>query len=289
MSAISVLNLSKTYKGKRGAKVNALSNLTLEIEKGEVFGFLGPNGAGKSTTIKTLMGLIRPTSGTASIMGQDISSPEARKQVGFLPENPAFYDYLSAEEYLEFVGRVFSMKASELKGRSESVLKRLQLWDARKRPLRGYSKGMVQRLGLAQVLIHDPDVYILDEPMSGLDPLGRTLVKEIIKELRERDKTVFFSTHILDDVEKICDRFAIILKGEVQFLGEVEDIFLGGISGYQVRSRNSEDGFIKDLVVTKEELDVVLTQMRKTGEDVLLIEPKRRNLEDFFLEIVKRD
>jgi len=191
MVALELQNLCKRFTGKKHQSVEALKDISLTIGQGEVFGFLGPNGAGKSTTIKCLMGLIRPTSGTASIMGEAAGSEAARARVGFLPENPAFYDYLSAEEYLLFVGRVFRMQESLLARRTEEALKKLELWDARKRPIRSYSKGMVQRVGLAQVLIHDPDLYILDEPMSGLDPLGRALVKEIILDLKQRGKSVF--------------------------------------------------------------------------------------------------
>jgi len=202
MQAIEITELCKVFKGKKGAVVEALKGISLSVGQGEVFGFLGPNGAGKSTTIKCLMGLLKPTFGSASIMGRPISDPAARQAVGYLPENPAFYEYLTAEEYLLFVGRVFKMPEALLARRTEEMLKLLELWDARRRQMRGYSKGMVQRLGLAQTLIHDPDVYILDEPMSGLDPIGRALVKEIILDLKKRGKCVFFSTHITDDVER---------------------------------------------------------------------------------------
>ncbi len=288
MDAISINKLHKIYRGKRWVRVDALRGISLTVKPGEVFGFLGPNGAGKSTTIKCLLGLISASGGTATIDGEQIGSKAARNKVGFLPENPAFYDFLTAQEYLDFVGKVCGMNKPRLAERSEQVLKKLELWDARKRQMRSFSKGMVQRLGLAQALLHEPDIYIFDEPMSGLDPLGRALVKELILELKSAGKTVFFSTHILDDVEKICDRVAIILKGEVKFLGNVEDILLDGISGYQVRSRNPETGAVNDITVVKEELDVALNRMRETGEDVLLVEPKRHNLEDFFLEIVKK-
>jgi len=289
MSAISIHSLSKTYKGKRGAKVVALKNLDLEIEQGEIFGFLGPNGAGKSTTIKTLMGLIRPTSGDAKIMGKDISSPDARRHVGFLPENPAFYDYLSATEYLNFVGRTFSMDASQLEKKSEEVLKLLDLWDARKRLLRSYSKGMVQRVGLAQALLHDPDVYILDEPMSGLDPIGRTLVKEIIMDLKGRGKSVFFSTHITSDVESVCDRVGVIVKGEMKCVRRVDEIAVGGITGYEVRYVPVGSDTPVIVQVTKDELSARLSELQATGSNVLVVEPVRKNLEEFFVDIVRQE
>ncbi|WP_277058813.1 ABC transporter ATP-binding protein [Trichlorobacter lovleyi] len=285
MYALDMQDLSKSFKGKKRQTVEALKGLTLSIEQGEVFGFLGPNGAGKSTTIKCLMGLIRPTSGTASIMGEAIGTEASRRNVGYLPENPAFYDYLTAEEYLQFVGKTFKMPDALLTRRSAEVLKQLELWEARKRPIRGYSKGMVQRVGLAQVLIHDPDVYILDEPMSGLDPIGRALVKEIIVDLKKRGKSVFFSTHITDDVEKVCDRVGILLHGELKLVDRVDAIMSRGIVGYQVRLKDA-DGAVLDEEVPKELLDRFLTEQVATGREIVLVEPRRKNLEDFFLSLV---
>lgn len=288
MKSIEIAGLQKTFRGKKGTRVEALKGISFAVEPGEVFGFLGPNGAGKSTTIKCLMGLIRPTGGTATIMGDAAGTVESRRHVGYLPENPSFYDYLSAEEYLAFVGRSFKMPAAELARRSEEVLKRLELWEARKRLIRGYSKGMVQRVGLAQTLLHDPDIYILDEPMSGLDPLGRALVKQIMGELRQAGKTVFFSTHIIDDVEKVCDRVAIILKGELHYLDRVDKIMHEGITGYQVRIRRQRDGEIADCEVAREALTEFLDERKTCGDEVLLVEPRRRHLEDFFLAMVEK-
>jgi len=285
MYALYMQGLSKSFKGKKRQTVEALKGVSLSIEQGEVFGFLGPNGAGKSTTIKCLMGLIRPTSGTASIMGEAIGSEASRRNVGYLPENPAFYDYLTADEYLQFVGKTFKMPDALLTRRSAEVLKQLELWDARKRPIRGYSKGMVQRVGLAQVLIHDPDVYILDEPMSGLDPIGRALVKEIIVDLKKRGKSVFFSTHITDDVEKVCDRVGILLHGELKMVDRVDAIMSRGIVGYQVRLKDA-DGTVLDEEVPKELLDRFLAEQVARGREIVLVEPRRKNLEDFFLSLV---
>lgn len=287
MNALEIQNLSKTFTGKKFERVEALKNLSLTIESGEIFGFLGPNGAGKSTTIKTIMGLIRPSSGTASIMGHETGSPLARKQVGYLPENPAFYDFLSADEYLDFVGNVFGMDKKLLCRRKNEVLALLELTDARKRPMRGYSKGMVQRLGLAQVLLHEPDVYILDEPMSGLDPLGRALVKEIIIGLKEQGKCVFFSTHITADVESVCDRVGIILKGKLTRTDRVDDIMTMGIRGYHVRVRDKESGLTAEYHVEKEQLTSFLADKQGAGHNIMLVEPQRNNLEEFFLQIVK--
>ena len=301
MNAIEISGLCKQFRGKRRTKVDALKNLDLQIEAGEVFGFLGPNGAGKSTTIKLVMGLLRPTSGTARIMGVDSALPDSRRKVGFLPENPAFYDYLSAEEYIVFVGSQFGMDSSLLKRRSEEVLKRLDLWDARKRPMRGYSKGMVQRVGLAQALVHDPDVYILDEPMSGLDPIGRALVKDIILDLKKRGKSVFFSTHITDDVEKICDRVGVIVKGSLVAIDRVENILRSGLEGYLVHLQLLEadsgsfagleavrrTGTISEFYVPCKAFNAFMGEVNRHGFEVVLVETRRRDLEDFFLSLVR--
>ena len=285
MNAIEITGLCKQFTGKRMTKVDALKGLDLTIASGEVFGFLGPNGAGKSTTIKLVMGLLRPTSGTAQIMGMDASQAESRRNVGFLPENPAFYDYLSAEEYIAFVGSQFRMDKSLLVERSEEVLKRLELWEARKRPMRGYSKGMVQRVGLAQALVHDPDVYILDEPMSGLDPIGRALVKDIIIDLKVRGKCVFFSTHITDDIEKVCDRVGVINKGELLVVDRVETILQRGVEGYNVFIVNTA-GNKEELFVEKTGLQEFIEKSVMNRQSIEKIEPRRKDMEAFFLEIV---
>ncbi|HXE95486.1 MAG TPA: ABC transporter ATP-binding protein [Dongiaceae bacterium] len=287
MPAIEITKLSKTFKGRKGHVVEALHEISLSVGPGEVFGFLGPNGAGKSTTIKCLMGLLQPSSGEASIMGKAISDADARKTVGYLPENPAFYDYLSAEEYLHFVGRAFRMPEALLARRTEDTLKLLELWDARNRLMRGYSKGMVQRVGLAQTLIHEPDVYILDEPMSGLDPIGRALVKEIIIDLKKRGKCVFFSTHITDDVEKVCDRVGVINKGQLLVVDSVERILERGVKGYTVLV-SSPDGQSEEVFIEKASLQSFIQQ--SIGKQQLLekIEPLRKDMEAFFLEIVSK-
>lgn len=289
MNAIETVGLSKVFHSRKTGKVAALKNLSLSIGAGEVFGFLGPNGAGKSTTIKILMGLIRPTSGSAMIAGRDISFSDSRVKVGYLPENPAFYDFLSAEEYLRFVGRSFRMSEDAICSGSENALKMLELWESRKRLIRSYSKGMVQRVGLAQVLLHDPEVYILDEPMSGLDPLGRSLVKDIIVDLKRRGKTVFFSTHITADVESVCDRVGVIVKGEMKCVRKVEEITVGGITGYEVRHVMADSEIPVIMQVTKDELSVRLSELQATGSNVLVVEPVRKNLEEFFVDIVRQE
>jgi ABC-2 type transport system ATP-binding protein len=285
MHVIDMNGLGKVYRGKKGARVEALQSLSLQIAQGEVFGFLGPNGAGKSTTIKILMGLILQTEGSANIMGVDVSESEARRYVGYLPENPSFFDFLSAEEYLRFVGKSFGMQADLIQQKSEEVLRLLDLWDARKRQVRGYSKGMVQRLGLAQTLIHDPQVYILDEPMSGLDPIGRALVKDIIRELRLRGKTVFFSTHITADVEAVCDRVSVINKGRLQVTDHVAAILNRGVEGYAVQLAYS-DGRCEEVVVAQDVLQSFIESAVSKGIAIERIEPQRKDMEAFFLEIV---
>ncbi|MEZ4467203.1 MAG: ABC transporter ATP-binding protein [bacterium] len=205
-------------------RVEAVRGVSLRVEPGEIFGFLGPNGAGKTTTIKMLMGLIRPTSGTASILGRPLGDREARARLGFLPEHPYFYDYLKPIEFLDFYGRLFRIDARERRRRAEALVDRVGLRHAVNRPLRKFSKGMVQRIGIAQALINDPDLVVLDEPMSGLDPMGRKDVRDLIFALKEQGKTVFFSSHILQDVEALCDRVAIMARGRLRSIGPLHTL-----------------------------------------------------------------
>jgi ABC-2 type transport system ATP-binding protein len=288
MNAIEITNLSKAFKGKKGAVVAALKDVSLDIPAGEVFGFLGPNGAGKSTTIKTLMGLIIPTSGEAKIMGKDVKSHLSRQHVGYLPENPAFYEYLSALEYLSFVGAAFRMPEELIRRRSDDVLSLLDLREAARRPIRSYSKGMVQRLGLAQALLHDPEVYILDEPMSGLDPIGRALVKNIILDLKRRGKSVFFSTHITADVETVCDRVGIIFKGELKSVEQVQVLLSQGISRYRIHVvKEGGRAPAQEVYVQADRLSAFIAHAQARGAEIRLVEPERKDLEQFFLDIVK--
>ena len=242
---IEISDVSKVFReGVRGKRVQALDVLSLKVERGEVFGFLGPNGSGKSTTIKILLNLIRPDTGYAQILGKDVSDAKVRDMVGYLPENPYFYDYLSAEELLWFGGRASGVKKHLLKARIPRILEQVGLLEARKRHLRTYSKGMVQRAGLALALVHDPEVVILDEPMSGLDPMGRKMVGDLILELKEQGKTVFFSSHILNDIERFSDRIGIVASGCLRLSGNlcevvppgetIEDVFLRTIAAADV-------------------------------------------------------
>ncbi len=238
---ITIHGISKEFKeGITGKRVRAIEVLDLEIMRGEVFGFLGPNGAGKSTTIKILMNLIFSDTGSAEIGGKDVRNPETRKVVGYLPENPYFYDYLTADELLWFGGKTAGMVSETIRERSDFLINKVDLKNARKRPLRTYSKGMLQRAGLALALIHDPSVVILDEPMSGLDPIGRKMVGDLIIELKQQGKTVFFSSHILNDIERFSDRAGIIIGGKLRRVdtlnnllsgnNDLEDVFMSEVS-----------------------------------------------------------
>ncbi len=228
MDIINYSGVTKKYNSwPMGNNVLALDCFSLKIEQGEVFGFLGPNGAGKSTALKMLLNFIYPDTGTVTLMGRSVSDRRARDLVGYLPENPYFYDYLTAEEVLWFGGKASGLPKQKIHERSEMLLHRMGLLSASKRPLRTYSKGMVQRAGLALALIHDPEVVVLDEPMSGLDPIGRKLVGDLILELKSRNKTVFFSSHILTDVEQFCDRAGIIVGGRLRLVGGLADLLSG--------------------------------------------------------------
>jgi len=285
--AIEIHDLSKIYRGKKMQKVVALNNLSLDVAPGQVFGFLGPNGAGKSTTIKLLTGQIRPTVGSATLFGVPVVKTEARRNLGYLPENPSFYDFLTAFEYLNFVGKVFLMSGRTLAAEIERVLELVDLTEAAKRPIRGYSKGMVQRLGIAQAVLHDPDLYILDEPMSGLDPIGRALVKDIIIDLKKQGKTIFFSTHITNDVELVCDRFAILNKGHLEVTATVDEVIDVVVGGYSVVHI---DGTGEEAIVhcSEQKLTSAIQSVLKDGGRIEKVIPQRRSLEDFFLSTVQK-
>jgi len=287
MNALEISGLTKIYRTKKQGKVAALQDLSLKVASGEIFGFLGPNGAGKSTTIKIVMGLINASAGSVSVFGKPALDPQARVKVGFLPENPSFYDFLTGREYLQFVGRTFNMTDEAIRNSADRLLDLLELSQAADRPMRGYSKGMVQRLGLAQAMVHDPDLYILyilDEPMSGLDPVGRALVKEIIKDLKQRGKTVFFSTHITADIEVVCDRVGIVAAGKLRAVDTVTNILQSGVEGYLLQI--SRAGVVEELLVEKSQLQQTLADLLSSGAIIERIEPKRKDMEAFFLDIL---
>jgi ABC-2 type transport system ATP-binding protein len=217
--------LEKTYrKPFTGRRVTAVRSVGFDVRRGEIFGFLGPNGAGKTTTIKMLMGLIAPTRGAIEILGLPGPSPDTMRRVGFLPENPYVYPYLTPREFVDLCGRLSGLAGKALEERTLQVLARVGLAEAVDRPARALSKGMLQRVGLAAALVHDPELLVLDEPMSGLDPVGRKEVRDLIMEERQRGRTVFFSSHILSDVETLCDRVCILRKGEVVVAGALRDL-----------------------------------------------------------------
>ncbi len=220
---IEVENLKKTFR-HNFTKTEILKGIDLEIERGEVFGFIGPNGAGKTTTVKVLLGLTSPTSGKVKVLGQEPNNTEVKRKIGYSPENPYFYEYLTGQELLEFAGEIFQIPEKELPGRIEELLQKVELTEHRHKSLRKYSKGMLQRIGLAQALIHKPELVFLDEPTSGLDPLGRQKIKEIILELKKEGVTVFFCSHILADVEALCDRISIIHQGKILKTGKVSEL-----------------------------------------------------------------
>ena len=223
---IELKNLRVEYPAqKKGqGRKRAINDLNLKVNPGEVFGFLGPNGAGKTTTMNVLLGFVNATGGSAFLFGVDVREPIARQKIGYLPELTYYYKFLTAEELLRFYAKIFGLTASETSRRIEQLLKLVELEHARKRPIKTYSKGMQQRVGLAQALINNPDLLILDEPTSGLDPLGRMKVREIIQRLKDEGKTVFFSSHELGEVETVCDRVAIINQGELRVEGKVADL-----------------------------------------------------------------
>jgi ABC-2 type transport system ATP-binding protein len=302
MTAIQTSGLGKTYIKRLTRKVVALENLDLEVNRGEIFGFLGPNGAGKSTTIQLLMNLIRPTTGSASILGVKVTEASSRDNLGYLPENPNYYSYLTAGELLEMVGRIHGMAAGEIQRKSRDILKLLDLPIEKRRTISGFSKGMIQRVGLAQAVFHEPEVIILDEPMSGLDPPGRKLVADLMLEMRDRGKTIFFSTHILHDVEVICDRIGIITSGRLRFCGTLADVISESFSSYEVvlrkvlteqlntlREKGLSPRAFEDKVkveVPKEELTVFVDSFVRRNTELVAIEPKRFTLEDFFMGFV---
>jgi ABC-2 type transport system ATP-binding protein len=299
MLAIDIQNLSKEYTVGFWKKQqrSGLKSLNLSVETGETFGFLGPNGAGKTTTLKLLMGIIFPTAGSAKILGKDYLDPEVKRRIGFLPEQPYFYDYLSAPELLDYYAGLSGVPASTRKQRIEQLLGRVGLSDVGNKQLRKFSKGMLQRVGIAQAIIHDPEVVFLDEPMSGLDPVGRHEVRELIQGLKDEGKTIFFSTHILSDAEALCDRVGVIHKGELRGVGVVNDfrssvaektevIWLGAKALSSVSDLVSAPHVTGETVrgtVRSADLDRLLEKLRQQSAQLISVTPIHRTLEDYFL------
>ena len=308
MHAIRTEGLTKHYSVGfwRSRPYVALDHLSLEVAQGEIFGFLGPNGGGKTTTLKLLMQLIFPTSGQAWILDRPAGDVEMRRRIGYLPENPSFYDNVSAEELLAYFAALFGYRGAERAKRVAVLLDEVGLGAERRLQLRKYSKGMIQRVGLAQALINDPDVVFLDEPMSGLDPIGRREVRDIILRLRDRGATVFFSSHILADAESICSRVGIVAGGKLVAAGTLADMVPFHIKGWDLivsgvsadtRAALAARGATATLisegryhVVLPPELSSAeaVALVRATGGELVSINPVRDTLEDFFLAQVQQ-
>ncbi len=300
MAAIEILGLEKTYMVGfwRKRPKRALQPLHLTVEEGEIFGFLGPNGAGKTTTLKMLMGLVFPTAGTARILGHEWTDPEVKAQIGFLPEQPYFYDYLTAHELLDYYGQLSGVPGKDRKRRDRGSLQRVGLTDIKGVQLRKFSKGMLQRAGIAQAILHNPKLVFFDEPMSGLDPLGRREVRDLMEQLKQEGKTVFFSTHILSDAEALCDRVAIIQKGELRGVGAVEELTStrAGQGGSGL-ARNAGSGLDESSGrgmpryrrhgprrAAENQQDAAIDALRRERIRLIAITPLRTSLEAYFVE-----
>jgi len=303
-----IIRVEKVFKDFRPGfglrRKRVLHGISFGVNEGEIFGFVGPNGAGKTTTLKILMGLIRATQGSASILGCDVRETEFRRHVGFLPENPYFYDFLTGREILSFYARLSGVPRAELPDRVETLLAWVGLSHAADARLRTYSKGMLQRTGIAQALVHDPSVVFLDEPMSGLDPIGRKEIRDLILRLRSEGKTVFMNTHILSDVEMVCDRVAIIVRGEISYSGATEsfhagtarhtDVVLSGLPAeleetFQERFKPKLRGHGEriELRVAEKNLNPLLQMALAGGAEVVSVTPHRVSLESIFLSAVE--
>jgi ABC-2 type transport system ATP-binding protein len=304
MKVISVEGLTKTYRSgwPGNPSVTALAGLSFSVQAGEIYGFLGPNGAGKTTTLKILVGLMRAGSGKAMVLGNPAGDVKTHGLIGFLPESPYFYDYLTAEEFLGFYGRLAGLSHAILSQRITDMLQVVGLGEARTRQLRKFSKGMLQRIGLAQALIHDPELVILDEPMSGLDPIGRKQVRDVILSLRERGKTVFFSSHILPDVEMICDRVGIIRKGQLLAEGTVDElvhrdhthsveVVCEGLDGESLAGIRAVAGRLIQrgrqcliILPNPDSVGKVLAEVTDHRGRLISVTPQKRSLEELFLD-----
>ena len=299
MRAIEILGLEKIYNAGfwRKRSKRALRPLTLAVEDGEIFGFLGPNGAGKTTTLKILMGLVFPTGGSARILGMELDDPGMKAQIGFLPEQPYFYDHVTARELLRYYGQLSGVDPKQLSRKVDAALEQVKLSGSANVQLRKLSKGMLQRAGIAQAILHDPKVVFLDEPMSGLDPMGRREVRNLIEELKADGKTVFFSTHILSDAEALCDRVAIINQGELRGVGAVAELTASVHGKVEIvwhsiaipagiRSMGAEchsAGDTTRVILPEENQDAALEALRREHLRLISVVPVRTSLEDYFV------
>jgi len=301
-TVLEMSNLTKVFRvGFLGRKVTAVTDLNLDIRNNEIFGFLGPNGAGKTTTIKMILRLIHPTRGEIKILGRPNSDVKIRSKIGFMPENPYFYDYLTAGEFLRFYGQLMNISHRDRDQKAKELLNLVGLKDAENTQLRKFSKGMIQRVGIAQALLNDPELVILDEPMSGLDPVGRKEIRDIILDMKSKGKTVFFSTHILPDVEMICDRVGIIRNGHLSAVGTLSEILGPSVKGVEITARDIKDesalkgvtgrivrqgNLINMVLENPEMLDDLLRSVLGQGGHVVEVFPHRQSLEAYFLEAI---
>ncbi|MEW6379925.1 MAG: ABC transporter ATP-binding protein [bacterium] len=272
MIAIKTTGLKKTYKTGFARKIEALKGLDLEIEEGETFGYLGPNGAGKTTTLKLILGLMHPTAGAAYILGEDSRNVKVKNSVGFLPEQPYFYSYLTAQEFLGFYGRLFDISRGSYQGKIDELLALVGLKGKAHLQLRKFSKGMLQRLGIAQALMNDPRVIFFDEPFSGLDPIGRKEIRDIVLKLKERGKTIFFCSHILSDVEMVCDRVGILVNGELKAVGRIDSLV-------ETKLKSAEIAFSGLAEAAKEKIRQIATRMLDHADKTLATLPSRESVD----------
>ncbi len=301
---VEIENLTKDYEVGflRKRKVRALDELSLTVNQGEIFGFLGANGAGKTTTLKILMTLIFPTAGAARILDHDIADVSMHRRIGYLPENPYFYDYLTAIEFLTFCGQIFGFSKNDRTSRAKQMLSRVKLDESKwNTQLRKFSKGMLQRVGLAQAIVNDPEVVFLDEPMSGLDPIGRRQVRDLISVLRQEGKTVFMCSHILSDIEVLCDRVAILRRGQLAHLGSLADlrqdvsvveVIVTGTTEESLRQHLPENSNyrltpspagLRLEVPDEKDVDAVIGALRKAGGKLVSVQALKQSLEELFL------
>jgi ABC-2 type transport system ATP-binding protein len=303
--AVKTEGLTKTYRLLMYKEpVNAVSNLDIEVKEGEIFGFLGPNGAGKTTTIKILLGLTYPTSGKAWLLGKPAGDIETKRQISYLPENPYFYDYMSGAEVINFYSELFGLSGAQRRSKVEELLKTVGLYADRNKPLSQYSKGMQQRIGIAQALVNDPKLLFFDEPTSGLDPIAHSDIRDLILRLRDEGRTVFLSSHQLSDVEMVCDRVAILNRGNLLKIGKLDEMLAG--SSVQITATGLDKAAIEKLkglaprirvedgavVVSQDEgegVDKTIDAIRASKGRVLSVIPHRRTLEELFVEIIREE
>jgi ABC-2 type transport system ATP-binding protein len=303
---LNVENLVKDYTtGFLRKKVRVLKGVSFSVSRGEIFGFVGPNGAGKTTTFKVILGFVSLTSGRVEIMGKPLGSVDIKKQIGYLPENPYFYDYLTGEELLRYMGELHGLNGGRLSKRVDELLEKVKMSHTKRVQLRKYSKGMLQRIGVAQSLINDPDFLILDEPMSGLDPMGQREIRELILEQKKKGKTILLSSHILSDVEALCDRVGVIISGRIVKTGELGGLFEEIHTDYEMLLKSADEKITDDFsdlrvtvekragfIVLKFDEDIkakVLEVVSRSQADIVSLHPLRKSLEGLFVEEAKRD